>query len=120
MQDTVHRSATRFNERLDAFHHVASMVLDVFRKRFAFVVGVSALAGNVDHAVVNDERRDETGPGVELAFVSQLLNTTLRLLSRSGGIGKQPRYSSPRKKRCKTSCKTSSTAATWHHLLSLL
>jgi len=43
---------------------------------------MSALARDVDHAVVNDERRDETGSRVGLAFISQLLNTTLRLLRR--------------------------------------
>jgi len=38
------------------------MILNILRKRFAFVVGISALAGDVDHAIVNDERRDESVP----------------------------------------------------------
>ena len=85
--------AARFNERLNAFHHVARVVLDVLRKRFAFVVGVSALARDVDHAVVNDERRNETGSRVGLAFISQFLNPALRLPSRNSDGG-NPRFRS--------------------------
>jgi hypothetical protein len=55
---------------------------------FAGVVRVRALPGNVDHAVVNDKRRDEAG-ACGFALVIEFLHTAGRLRGDRRGIGKQ-------------------------------
>src|SRR5271168_4757935 len=74
LQNTVHGSAPRFHQQLHAVHHMLGVVFDVLGKRLASVVRMRPLAGNVDQAVVNDERRDHLRSLGGLAFVTEFLH----------------------------------------------
>lgn len=60
------------------------MVLDVGRKSFAGIVGVSTLAGDVDETVINDERSNERIRVGGFAVPIELPNSARLLLARCG------------------------------------
>src|ERR1700722_8200428 len=71
LQNTVHGAAAGFNEGLNVFHHHTRMHLDVgcFAGIRIIAAGMRALTGNINDAVVDDQRSDEAGVFGWLAFV---------------------------------------------------
>jgi len=58
LQNAIHTAAAGFDQSLYALHNVFGVIFDVHGE-LALIVGVRANPGDVNHAVVNDERGDE-------------------------------------------------------------
>src|SRR5881394_2797983 len=93
LKDAVHRAAARLDGSFDAVHNHLGVHFDGGSfSRVGFIAArVCALSGDVDEAVVNNQRRDETLSVRGLSVAVQFLHAPWRLLSgsrrSSGGSG---------------------------------
>src|ERR1700676_73608 len=113
LKDAVHRSAARCHQGFYVFHHFWRVSFDVEWKFALGIVRMCALAGNVDGAVVDDERGDESRSG-GLALVVQLLNGDRSLGGGRSGGAEQAGNACPGKKRSEFSGESSASAGCRH------
>src|ERR1700730_5329348 len=116
LKDAVHRSAARCHQGFYVFHHFLRVSFDVEWKFALGIVRMCALAGNVDGAVVDDERGDESRSG-GLALVVQLLNGARSLGGGRSGVAEQAGNACPGQKRSKFSGESSASAGCKHGVL---
>src|SRR5437016_3041089 len=121
LKNAVHRAAARFNDGFYAVHHHLGVHFDC--RSFAGVrfvaTRMSALPGDIDQSVVNNQRSDETFAG-GFSLPVQFLDAAGRLRRRCRRCSRHSRNAEARQKRGQTSAKASSCAAIEKHFKFLL